>query len=1401
MLILPLAAWLLRGPLLAPLVLAKIEAILGEVLGGKVRLEGLSGSWLGSLGLSRAGTEGAATATPIQGFVLEGLHARYSLLDLLRGRPDWLESVSIDRVHAELDLQAGATAAEPAAAPEPLFVLLEDLLASLPLVEVAEWSLVLKDGDVRVTAPLGRLTLSAARQLVLEASGARLEAPDADFEGLGLQVRTTLASGALPWSAELALSQGRLVAKGTFDPESQVLQADVQAFDLDPAPLARFAGEDFTGRLDLEVQGEISLLDPAAAVVQLDATARALRWRELDVATLHARGALRPGAWELAAFQMEGPGLSVQLENVLAQPLADQDPVQWLRGVAALGSVRVDDVADLARRAGFADLLPAGGPHLQSFEIAADLAAGRLRLPRAEFVAQEGSLRLKDAVAELPDGAGLSGALLHLPIDVAVTQPEGVPGLATLPPFQANLVAGIAPLAGAGDARARVLSLTSFELRTADDHLVLENPVELIAEPGRIRIDDLNLDGGKARLVARGSLPLDLFGGDALADGALELEVRLPRVDLAALAPLLPADLPLPRSGSAALALSLQGPWEAPRIALDLSGDGLTIGGGELELPEGPWELAVSAQYQDGEFVLRPSTVRGPGLTTALEGALALPVDLRAIAAGRAPSTDGPLRGGVQLVVADLADLAPYAQVLENFEGLAGSGEFRVQVEGTLANPAASGTLALRDLRYEERPPLQVDLQASHAGALLTLSKFEVRGPRMQLHASGFLPFDPRGPELLPDEPLQVQAVLAEVDAAALHAWLPEAWRETFSAGRIALNLQVAGRRSSPQGTLAFHGRGLVPAAAVHRTPLDLELRATLDDRRLAFPEVRFGAGRMRAAIQGGVPLALRDDDPLGPGPLDLGLRIEEFEIAALTDFLPEGVEVPLTSGRMQGTLTLGGDWNDPTFDVRLTGQDVRPVAGSVPLPEGVFEVALGAGYRQGTVSIGALSVRSPALTIGGSGTWRFAFAPHALLAGTPPALDGAVAGKLALTVPKLDWLAGSYGLRRIAGRLTAEVDFGGTVADLRPSGRIALQRGELRLDNPSVAPLSRLDLRAAIDAEGLRLESFTGELGAAPFTASGNVVFAGDQGPALDLKLRGTDLLLFRQDGVKVRVDTDLRVHGPLSQLLAEGKLDVTDGRMVKNFDLLTLSTSAPSGPSGPGGLQLFSLEPPLDKLRFAIEVSSKSGFRIKNNVLDGLMRPQLRLEGTGEVPLLRGAIYVDQVRVALPATTVVVDSGVVRFLERDPFVPRLDVFASVNKYGYAVSMIVTGPYNEPTVTLSSVPPLPQDELLMLVTTGQPPSQGLDSAQALGSVAIYLARDLVRSLTSDESTEATDSILERLEIETGRDTSRQGEETIQGRFLLLRNVLVEGDALLLEGEKDGYSDFNMGLKIRFRFR
>jgi len=408
------------------------------------------------------------------------------------------------------------------------------------------------------------------------------------------------------------------------------------------------------------------------------------------------------------------------------------------------------------------------------------------------------------------------------------------------------------------------------------------------------------------------------------------------------------------------------------------------------------------------------------------------------------------------------------------------------------------------------------------------------------------------------------------------------------------------------------------------------------------------------------------------------------------------------------------------------------------------------------------------------------------------------------LTVLDLSWIPPEVeGVRRLTGRLEARGTLRGPLTAPRAEAVIRLSDAEFApdFDMPS---LRGLNLEAAVTPQAVNIRSLKGELGGAPFELTGSWKLAAGADSAADLRLRGENILLYRTEGLRLRADTDLTLKGPLDRLELAGEVALTDGRYSKNFGVIE-GFAAAGKPDTGGGFRLFSIQkPPLRDMVFNVRLTAKEPFYIRNNLIRGSVRPDLLLAGTGEIPLLVGNLYVESTRLYLPAGRMQLETGLVRFEQADPDRPRLDLIGTATMLGYDITAVIDGPYDEPVITLSSIPPLPNEQLLMLLLAGQPPKTGSarsnSSRQGL-NVAVFLGRDLISRLFGDDSEEFNESILDRFDVQVGRAVTRQGEDTIDSQFRIADDVLMDGDSLYLTGERDYFDYFNGGIKLVFRFR
>jgi len=1289
LLLLLVIAYLGRRWLVMPFVADFAAQAAGEALGGELSIEEIGGSLFGSVEIRGIRTERPGTTTPLRSLELDELVAEYSLWQLATGEPDWFHAVRGHGLRVGVDLRQGAPAvAEPEAEEQAAAF---EAPPWLPAVELSGVAVVLDGEQLHLEAPSASLQAAlqspGRHRLVFEAVVQELEAQDQRLDDARLRVVADWTAGALELphlDAELVHGEERLTATGRIDPER--LHATVIGSKLQLAPYAAAAGQELALELGLQAELELPLADPAGARAEVELEGLAFAGFGFELERLSSRITVVDGHLNDGSLELVAPEGTVKLSRI-SLPLDPGLPLAELARQTQLDlELRLPQLpALLARRGIELEGLPAVTERLT---LVGGKRDGELAFEQAGLSGSAGGLSLSGLRLQVGGEADmLTASGIHLPLEFQLEQPWTAADGVELPPIDGKLtVAVLTPVNADGVPEMARIALEDLELRAEDGSVRLseEARVELNLRQD-LKVENLVLETPAGTLELEVDLPLQVGAEELLGDGPLVARGSLSGFELARLRPLL-GEIELPvTAGRADLSFALEGSWEEPVMTLAAEGEEWRLAPLAEGLPTGPFAFALSAAYTPGRAELGRGTLTGAGLSAAWQGEMALPLDLRALAAGAAPDLSGALQAEASLESAELGWLAALAPELKP---AARSARAAVALEGTI-----------------DAPVLTADFRA--------------------------------------------QAL-------------------------------TAGAEAGP--------------------PLDLALRARHAGDRLELQELTAAAEGLALSATGSLPLAADPAAPLAEGPVELRLELSRLELPAARALATSfgGQELPEAAGSLRAGLRLAGDWSALELDGELHGEQLVVALPDSELPMEPATLDARFGWADGSAKLSQLQLRSALAELDADAAMALAGDLRALLDGGGFEL-GPIAGRAEARIPDLAWTAALPSIVRAEGAAVARLGFSGTTDALDYGGEIELEDATLRLASPGLAAFTALNLHGRFDQETVTIERLDGELGAEPFEASGSVRYAGVAEPELDLSFSGRDLLLFRAQGVKLRANANLEVSGPLSQAVAKGRVKVTDGRLVKKVDFLRVPIGAPAPPS-PGGIQLFSLAPPLDQLAFDVQVTSTEGFFLRNNVARGRLRPELQLTGTGAVPVLLGEVYLDDLVMDLPATRLEMQPSVVRFLPNDPFRPRINLRGGMRRYGYDVEMLVTGPFDQAEVLFSSVPPLTQEELLLFVSTGQPPAERVDAEGAMSSVAIYLAKDFLATFFGDESTEAEESVLDRREIYTGRDTTRQGEETIEGRFRMIDQFLFDDDSLYLESEKDSYGDFNIGLKLLIRY-
>jgi len=556
---------------------------------------------------------------------------------------------------------------------------------------------------------------------------------------------------------------------------------------------------------------------------------------------------------------------------------------------------------------------------------------------------------------------------------------------------------------------------------------------------------------------------------------------------------------------------------------------------------------------------------------------------------------------------------------------------------------------------------------------------------------------------------------------------------------------------------------------------------------------------RNQLTISGFLPYDPLAEEPFLKGELSLAGEVDFPSLEDVAVFLePWGIG----KGSVALNMDLTGSWQQPQGHVILRVEDLEPPDSMRNIIESPVDISADVEARGETITLNAASLESVQYSAQATGSWQHGISVGELLEKRTLQLHGEVQADAVVQLKDLNFLRRKLPwLRRLEGDMRGELHVSGPVTGPSLKGSFSLKDAEAS-HTFNFPMLAAADLHGEFDEHSITINNMQAELGGSPVNLSGSINRK-DEAVNVSLHIDGRNVLLFRNNDMRMRGNVQLEVSGPLERLQVKGTTGLTGGYFTKNFDFLGTigGTSAPVS-EGVGFLFSFT-DPPLKDAVLDIKITTIEPFKIRNNLIRGTLRPELFLKGTGELPFLVGNVYIDPARVLLPSGRLQVQSGLLRFQEGEPDRPQLDLIAQSRLLGYDINLVTQGPIDDPVITLSSSPTLPNDDLLLLLLTGQPPREDIaGGAQSRGTtnVMVYLGRDFLNKWLEDETGASDETILDRFELDFGRNVTKSGEQTIESTFRLSEYTTGAGRIYYLAGEKDKYDAYNYGLRLVFRF-
>jgi translocation and assembly module TamB len=722
-----------------------------------------------------------------------------------------------------------------------------------------------------------------------------------------------------------------------------------------------------------------------------------------------------------------------------------------------------------------------------------------------------------------------------------------------------------------------------------------------------------------------------------------------------------------------AAAGTLRGTLDDPGIAGDLTARAVRIRTAALRTAKATYDVAKLTAAPAGAIALKAESPVGALVARTKLAVEANSLRLREIeaTAGSArlsgtldvPLSDAPLGGDIAVVIADMRSWLAAA-------GLDGEGRSsaKVTLRAQGKQQALDGTATLDDLRLRHAP----------GGPLLTIARATVDAAVT----------DPRTGS---DNQIELRIGKAgfgdasfENVAAAARGSLAQAQLSLTGKGNWQgpLTADVAASYSDKAGRSSLEVAKFQGMLFGEKVSLERPLQAAWGDARFAAetPSLRFGDARLSGHVR------------LGKAEADVSLAVAGLPLKLIDRLWPLGLDGQANATlafkgplpEPDGTLSLSiprlrfhGEPNAPTLAVGFDGEWRRgrlAVKGKVDAGKGdpsVVEAALPLRLEAPDWYVSVPREKPVSATLRWAGEtatlWRFVPVSEHLLRG-PGKIDVALKGTLAQ--PVLD------GSLTLTNGYYESLEYG-TI--LRP-----------------------IDLALALDGRQLRIVRLTaGDGGDGKLEGSGAVTLDPEAGFPLALATKLVKLTAVRRDDVQASASGDLKVSGTLrkAKVVSELTTDQVEVRVldrlppeVATLDVVELARAGDrSPPDKPDAA------PPIDAdLDIRIEMPRR--VFVRGRGIDSEWKGNVKVDGTAGVPIVAGYLSLVRGQMTVVGKTFHMESGSFFLPEQGNDEPEISLVAVHTARSLTVRAQVEGSVSRPTITLSSTPSLPQEEIVSQV-------------------------------------------------------------------------------------------------------
>jgi translocation and assembly module TamB len=392
--------------------------------------------------------------------------------------------------------------------------------------------------------------------------------------------------------------------------------------------------------------------------------------------------------------------------------------------------------------------------------------------------------------------------------------------------------------------------------------------------------------------------------------------------------------------------------------------------------------------------------------------------------------------------------------------------------------------------------------------------------------------------------------------------------------------------------------------------------------------------------------------------------------------------------------------------------------------------------------------------------------------------------------------LAGQAG-QTLSGPLGLAADFSCRVND--PCLRGIIRGKGLVYENQEYGTrLTNMTLAGRFDGNRLQVETLTATAGNGTVSASGTVGLAAAAGYPMDVAIKLDRARLARSEGIAATATGQLRLTkaaGQTALLSGQLRLPETRYQIVREGAAQVPSLTGVTFRPRRNVARITGDEPAdpissvFDLLRLDIDVDAPEELYVSGMGLESEWSARFTVRGTSTAPSMTGNVRLIRGTLGFAGRSFELTEGAVDFTGGPTIDPRLRIVASEDVEDILVRVNIDGRATDPEITFSSVPGLPQDEIMSRILFGS----------SIGNLSAIQAVQLAASLNSLRGSGGGLNPLGKLRSATGIDRLRilgADEKTGRGTALAAGQYITDDIYIELITDTRGFTATQLEVAI-----